>query len=296
MQLTGSNSDNSRMRKLIALLSLSASLAGAQDAVDEAAVQEEPIRRYTVEVIVFSYAENVSTGSEIFLPDDPPPDEELPYDEDGNPIVPAEDEIPEYGDVIEVDVDSEPLNWIVVPAFVDEPDAEEPNPFQLVLLTEDELMLGDVADRFELLDAYETLLHFGWVQPTFPAEETPPIELQLLAVPPERLAGSLTLYLSRYLHLVVDLALDAPAEFEEEVVDEESFFSFGDSRSAYDDPFDTPLMPVRFRIQENRIVKNAELRYFDHPKFGVLAKVTRVEEPEEDDQDESAALTGSSVQ
>ena len=27
-------------------------------------------------------------------------------------------------------------------------------------------------------------------------------------------------------------------------------------------------------------MKNGELRYFDHPKFGVLAKITRVEEPE----------------
>jgi hypothetical protein len=39
--------------------------------------------------------------------------------------------------------------------------------------------------------------------------------------------------------------------------------------------------PVYYRIQENRILKNGELRYFDHPKFGVLAKVTRVEEEEE---------------
>ena len=36
--------------------------------------------------------------------------------------------------------------------------------------------------------------------------------------------------------------------------------------------------PPGYRIQENRILKNGELRYYDHPKFGVLAKVTRVEE------------------
>ena len=35
---------------------------------------------------------------------------------------------------------------------------------------------------------------------------------------------------------------------------------------------------MRYRLQENRIVKNAETRYFDHPKFGVVAKVVRVED------------------
>jgi hypothetical protein len=43
---------------------------------------------------------------------------------------------------------------------------------------------------------------------------------------------------------------------------------------------------VRYRIQENRIVKNGEIRYFDHPKFGVIAKVTRVEVAEDSDEDE----------
>jgi hypothetical protein len=59
-------------------------------------------------------------------------------------------------------------------------------------------------------------------------------------------------------------------------------------------------MPVRFRIQENRILKNGELRYFDHPKFGVLAKVTRVEEPAEEDEnsviDETGTLAGRTTQ
>ena len=39
---------------------------------------------------------------------------------------------------------------------------------------------------------------------------------------------------------------------------------------------------MRYAIREDRIFKSGDLRYFDHPKFGVLAKITRVEEePEE---------------
>ena len=51
---------------------------------------------------------------------------------------------------------------------------------------------------------------------------------------------------------------------------------------------------MRFRIQEDRIVKNGETRYFDHPKFGVVAKVTRVEEeePVDDEFAKSRELLG----
>jgi hypothetical protein len=33
--------------------------------------------------------------------------------------------------------------------------------------------------------------------------------------------------------------------------------------------------PVRYRIYEDRIMKTGDLRYFDHPRFGVVARVTR---------------------
>jgi hypothetical protein len=52
--------------------------------------------------------------------------------------------------------------------------------------------------------------------------------------------------------------------------------------------------PIRYRIEEDRIVRNGELRYFDHPKFGVLAKITRVEkqEPEEFEEEFEEELLG----
>ena len=49
-----------------------------------------------------------------------------------------------------------------------------------------------------------------------------------------------------------------------------------------------PRGPVRYVINENRILKNGELRYYDHPKFGVLAKVTRIEEDEEEEEEDPA--------
>ncbi len=101
---------------------------------------------------------------------------------------------------------------------------------------------------------------------------------------PLGLTENLTLYLSRYLHLVVDLQLESASD--------EHGHQTRTSRTAWrrstvgellDGMGTQPgQLPAYYRIQENRILKNGELRYYDHPKFGVLAKVTRVEDEEED--------------
>ena len=271
---------------LLTLLCLATAVA--QDEVIEEELAEEAVRRYTVEVIVFSYEEDVSVGSEIFLPDEPPVKEEPLLDEEGFPIEEEEDPVAIIADPDD-EIEEEPApTWTI---YVDEdiegdPETEvEANKLSLVLLSEEELTLNDAVRQFELLDAYKTITHFGWTQPVFPEEETPAIELRRLVELPEGLDGTFTLYLSRYLHLVADLALDAPLEIAEPVTSNDPVYSFGDSRSRYDDDFDVAPQPVRYRIQENRIVKNGELRYFDNPKFGVLAKITRVEEEEEEDLD-----------
>ena len=129
----------------------------------------------------------------------------------------------------------------------------EPLPdIEFARLARDEYQLTDMYGRLMRLEAYEPVMHFGWTQSTWPKEETQPISLHRFGRPPANLDGSLTLYLSRFLHLVVDLELGAPTE-----------------------------EPVYYRIEEDRILRNGELRYYDHPNFGLLAKVTRVEESED---------------
>lgn len=270
----------------ILLTALCVGVAAAQDDPVET-LPEEDVRRYTVEIIIFSYEEDVSVGTEVFVPDEPPVQDELLLDIDDPGAASAETDDPRAAAGIAASG----------AALLDD-DSAGPvtRELELVLLTEEELTLDSIARQFELLDVYETIMHFGWEQPTYPQEETAPIELRVFGDPPEGLDGSFTLYLSRYLHLVVDLALDAeqaPApssDFDQPFYSDDPAYSFGDSRPVYDDDFGREVQPVRFRIQENRIVKNGELRYFDHPKFGVLAKIMRVEETEDDDAD--AALLG----
>ena len=230
------------MKKLThSLLSLLLILpAMAQEPVDD--IQEQEIRRYTVEIIVFKYAEDVSAGSEVFL-----------------------------GDKIEIEETAieDELEFLELRPLRSLDELNRLRDIEFVLLEEEDYELTEAFDRLQRLDAYEPIMHFGWTQATWPEEETEPLSLHRFATPPAELQGNLKLYLSRFLHLVVDLQLDAPVD---------------------DSPPDFPMVqlprgPVRYVINENRILKNGELRYYDHPKFGVLAKVTRIEEDEEEEED-----------
>ena len=227
-------------------------------AQDDLAAETIEIRRYTVEMIVFRYAQDVSIGSEKFgLEEQAEPDSTS----DESPVV-------SDGELLE---EIEPVSRIY-------------RDTEFTLLPEDELTMRDIMSRLERLDVYKPLMHFAWTQATWPDEDTLPIELSTMGQPPAELSGTLRLYLSRFLHLVVDLELEAPGERARSA----EVLNYGDYRSldesgSRNEPykFGAPP-PVRYAIREDRIFKSGDLRYFDHPKFGVLAKITRVEEePEE---------------
>jgi hypothetical protein len=79
-----------------------------------------------------------------------------------------------------------------------------------------------------------------------------------------------------------------------------SVLTFGDARiqNEYEliDQYGELLPPpIRYRISEDRIMKNGDIRYFDHPKFGMIAKITRVEEAEEEIIDDTEDLLPGSL-
>jgi hypothetical protein len=264
------------MKKLASLVLLAIASGGAlaQDSIDT----EEPadVRRYTVEMIIFSYAENVSVGSEVFPADEPAAELELPVEPILDPTTVLQS-IPESVEVREEQLENELVE-------------EELGKYELLMLAEEDFTLLDTVDRLERLDAYNVLLHFGWTQATYPEEETEARPLSSFVTPPKGLEGDLLLYLSRYLHLAINLQLDeAPLDEAEEAYSR----SGGDDQFAYGDDEPVPS-PVRYRIEEDRIFRNGELRYYDHPKFGVLAKITRVEEeePPEDELFDNMEMLG----
>jgi hypothetical protein len=235
---------------LIFLVFLPFAALQAQNDIGE---EEQEIRRYSVEMIIFKYAQEVEPGSEIFPADRPP--------------------------VIDTPVlDDEPL-------LQEEPLEETERRLrniELVRLTQSEFTMNEIMERLRRLDVYEPVMHFGWTQTTWPQGETRDIDLGSMGRLPSGLGGTLKLYLSRYLHLVVDLQLDAPESANVVPGRDDPRSGYGDYRTLnamgeIDEPG-----PVRYRINENRIFRSGELRYFDHPKFGVLARVTRVEEQEQE--------------
>ena len=187
------------LKRLLLLLPLLVVEAGAQEIPEEQAAE---LRRYTVEMIIFAYAEGVSGGSEIFVPDAPPAEELQPIDELGMQASDSLQSLPQGT--------AEPVIEETVEEVIDDA-VEETVPFELVMLAEEDFSLDEVYAHLDRLDAYEPLLHFGWTQPTYPDRVSEPRPLSSFVTPPDGLQGDLNLYLSRYLHLAVNLQLDAPS-------------------------------------------------------------------------------------
>lgn len=288
----------------LALLTASVTPATGQQVVPGAsaldAEEEEEIRRYAVEVIIFEYTDRASAGTEIFDPDEPPllteeelifgdspPDARFDSGEMLSGPAPAElvftdapaldplapDQATLDGAVLADDTD------VLLPPVEEVELVEIPTYEQagLKILEPEEYVLNNAYERLQTLDAYRPIMRSAWSQPTLEKELSVPIKLRRLGNPPLRLDGTMTLYLSRFLHLVVDLELEEKAPQRNVMVDDR-VRQFGDARSRFgiNSSFASPS--TFYRIEEDRIVRNGELRYFDHPRFGVLAKIWRIEE------------------
>ena len=251
--------------------------------------EDTELREFTVEVILFRYADSVPSGTEVFVADALPEPEVI--EDESLPLF--DDEVPAFGDAaaadepIPLDADGNPvpLDEDGNPIVEDEPLPPRAN---YVLLIDDELTLGTTWDRLERLGAYEPFAHFGWSQQLRPYDDPIAIGIADLMPPEPGFDGTFTLYLSRFLHLIVDLAQNANPESVAFVDD--SLSGYGDDRYLEPIPYESYALtgPTFYRISEDRIFKSGDLRYFDHPKFGVLAKIERVEKPEVDEEEDIA--------
>lgn len=114
---------------------------------------------------------------------------------------------------------------------------------------------------------------------------------------PPRLDGTVTLVLSRYLHLELDLAYRLPPELQPEPEPVMPVSLLGSNEPG--DPFAlseaepaAPSLPALFRFQDSRRMRSQELHYLDHPLLGVIALVTPYELPLPEPAPEPAAATG----
>jgi Peptidoglycan-binding protein, CsiV len=169
-------------------------------------------------------------------------------------------------------------------------------------MARDELGMRAIYERLQRLDAYRPVLWAGWSQTAVDESGTVPIRLRMLGVPPLDMDGTISLYVRNYLHLVVDVEKERRVPRFETVDSSPGTGSPKPTPPGYDRRFDdrgTTEFPgdaynfqtIRYRIDEDRIFRSGELRYFDHPRFGVLARVTRVEVPATEDFDDLLPAT-----
>jgi hypothetical protein len=292
-----------RLRRGVLLAVLAIALPGLAlgqllDDAEEPEEEVEEIRRYTVELIVFEYANTAMSGSEIFLPEEPLVDEELlllPPRTYGDPGTFVGPDVPVAIDDVEFNEEEELA--FLLPEEPEEEQILEEVPSHMLhtrleMLDPEEYAMKDIYEKLVELGAYTPLMRAAWTQATYEKDQTLPLRLRRLGNAPLRLDGTVMLYLSRYLHLVVDLTIESEQERSVTQTDDDARY-YGDRRSTsrfgYGNEPETTK--IKYTISEDRIFRNGELRYYDHPKFGVLARITRVEE-EEPETDEMFLLPG----
>jgi hypothetical protein len=234
---------------------------------------EEAVPQYQVEVLIFAHRD-FDRGEEQFAHeiDTQPPlrREELrepPVFDDTNFGPLAQVEPPGGAPLEQVPALGQELGTGAAGTETADPLAAGENEFRFRLLQPEELQL---TSQYRIIErnsqAYVPLLHGGWVQPGLPESESRPIDLTMLGA--TNPTGSIRLYLSRFLHVDLDLSYQ-DAEAPPPAV-----------APAFGDELAEVTLPPRYRLVADRPARSNELHYFDHPAFGVLVRVTPVpEEP-----------------
>lgn len=326
---------------LLATVLLAAALPGPRTAAQQlTGFPQAELPRYTVELIVFAYAEGATTSKEVFVPESPPFDELMTPEGKG----PPDGDVPVYSDRDEPDApvfgdrrqpegldrpssaaQEGPPGESALPgglptdesSAVDEPPNEitgiEYNlhdlplrtRIELTLLAPEQYSMDAIYQELVDLDAYQPIMRAAWTQATPGPNEAPAIRLRALGSPPPGLDGTVKLYQGRFVHLGIDLALDAEGAYAgggagndmRSATDRAIAGSLPDNTDGYGSESRQPIpvysdrgyseeiyaddggffpQPVRYRIDEVRIMRTGDIRYYDHPRFGVIAKLTEI--------------------
>jgi len=126
--------------------------------------------------------------------------------------------------------------------------------------------LNNVSYALDHSRSYSVLFHRAWRQLAYDRNEAVAYPVHSIVENGRNsVEGTVKLLRERYLHLDMDLFVMS---------------SNGDSKILYSD--DAGNVPV-FELREKRRIKSTELQYFDHPRFGVIARVTPYIAPSADD-------------
>lgn len=137
----------------------------------------------------------------------------------------------------------------VYPAPLELPDSgsvtPEP-PAGMLALTRAQFAMNGIWTSMRRSAGYRPLAHFAWAMPAEWTGEPIPLRLSTLAASPLPFSGMASLQEERFVHLALDLRMPAVEEDGGE-----------------------------YRIRERRRLLLGEVHYFDHPRFGVVARLFR---------------------
>ncbi len=248
---------------------------------------------YQVEVIVFDYL-------------NPDLDRELWYQ---NPGLPQSDMSIELITDVPDEIDVADINTLLDMESEEEQDQEEitdealkPDLVPYLALPEDKFRLKNDYRILKLSSGYRPLLHVAWQQPGLQTEEVRFVHLEGIVEekpsqqpliqepgniidvgsqvlieqiykPPEMIfAGNIRLRSTKFLHIDVDIAY-FPKDFTGILNRQVQKDTRKDSSLAnYEADY--------VRLTESRRIRLNELHYFDHPLFGVILQVSRIETEE----------------
>lgn len=175
-----------------------------------------------------------------------------------------------------------------------------PVPFSTVL--QNETSLNGIANRLSRSNQYQSLIHLSWIQPTrkdvtpIPVHVGSGIEIEpfreneenqsplfiysdaeIHPEPSTGFNGTVGLQRGHYLHLQVDMVY---REANREKLTQNNRYDFlQPENDFYSEPEDEARFTV-YRMKQKRRLRSGETHYFDHPRFGLIAKVTPIELPE----------------
>lgn len=176
-------------------------------------------------------------------------------------------------------------------------------------LSREDYQLDAVTNALKRSSNYRPLLHFAWRQPGWGPDAALPVRINIpldarLPVYPESqplltaealtatrpweptralsrdpmlLEGMLRVHRSRYLHLGLDLI------YQERLGPEDALPESPDGEI-------TEIVYQPIRMQQSRRMRSEELHYLDHPRLGIIARITPVE-PEPEPETEATETT-----
>jgi len=262
-------------RRYLAPLATFVLLAGPASAAETGA---EPwmTDRYEVEIIIFRHLDQARNTPEqpavaqivaASLPSQYNESAEAPYVTDPNAADPVTDDRPRPPGVT---------------FYLQELHPEFPDYVPL----DDGKQMTRVYSRLGQLDAYAPMLHRAWIQAARSVDEAIPVYIRSDELGDFNVTGTINLFKERYVHLKLDLQLGSVTE-QTMTPEAATWPTFGDVFPT-PEPAQAPLQAEApaYELAESRRIRGDNAQYFDHPQFGVIARISAIELEEEEPETE----------